>query len=282
MPFIRELSMEAYLIENEAVLRLNDDDLSEVQIIKSELPVVNGRPERNSDGRIDLLALYNNETLGIIELKNAALTQEHFKQLQGYFGQKDEIFAAHKDAVNSESGSPKWIGILVGTGIDPKLQEQLVSGTLRISDDIAVAALVVSRYRSDDGQVFVTVDSFYRSTTKDRTKYLFNGETYGKGRLALALVSKYVEDHPGVHFADLQQAFPKATQGTLGVLATLEDAQAIYEKYGYKRHFIEEDEVLKVGATTVAVCSQWGIGNISNLIALAKALKYKVDAVKVE
>jgi hypothetical protein len=281
MPFIRELSMEAYLIENEAVLRLNDDDLSEVQVIDSELPIVNGRPTRNSDGRIDLLALYNNETLGIIELKNAMLTQEHFKQLQEYFGQKDEIFVAHKDAVNSESGSPKWIGILVGTGIDPELQEQLVSGALRISDDIPVAALVVSRYRSDDGQIFVTVDSFYKSTTKDRTKYSFDGEIYGKGRLALALVRKYVEDHPGIHFADLQQAFPKATQGTLGVVATLEDAQAIYEKYGYKRHFTEEDEVLKVGATTVAVCSQWGIGNIGNLTALAKALKYKVEAVKV-
>jgi hypothetical protein len=42
LPFIRELSMEAYLIENEAVLRLNDDDLSEVQIIASELPIPRG------------------------------------------------------------------------------------------------------------------------------------------------------------------------------------------------------------------------------------------------
>jgi hypothetical protein len=280
MPFIRELSMEAYLIENEAVLRLNDDDFSEVQIIDSELPVPKGRPTRDTDGRIDLLALYNSETLGIIELKNAVLGQEHFKQLQEYFSQKDEIYSAHKDAVNSQSGSPRWIGVLVGTGIEPGLQEQLVSGTLKISDDIAVAALVVSRYRSDDGQVFVTVDSFYRNVTKDRTKYSFNGEIYGKGRLALALVRKYIEDHPSIQFADLQQAFPKKTQGALGVFATLEDAQAIFAKWGFKRHFIEEDELLKVGSTTVAVCSQWGIGNIGNLIALARALKYKVEEVK--
>jgi hypothetical protein len=281
MPFIRELSMEAYLIENEAVLRLNDDDLSEVQVIDSELPVAKVTTAKLSDGRIDLLALYNNETLGIIELKNAALTQEHFKQLQAYFSQKDEIFNAHKDAVNPEAGSPRWIGVLVGTGIEPKLQEQLVSGTLKISDDIPVAALVVSRYRSDDGQIFVTVDSFYRNATKDRTQYSFNGEIYGKGRLALALVKKYIEDHPSKQFADLEQAFPKKIQGTLGVLATLDNARAIFEKYGYKRHFIEEDEVLKVGATTVAVCSQWGIGNIGNLIKLARALNYKVDEVKI-
>src|ERR1022692_3961217 len=85
MPFIRELSMEAYLIENEAVLRLNDDDLSEAQIIASELPIVEGRPAKKTDGRIDLLALYNNETFGIIELKNSALNHEHFRQLQDYF-----------------------------------------------------------------------------------------------------------------------------------------------------------------------------------------------------
>jgi hypothetical protein len=57
LPFIRELSMEAYLIENEAVLRLNDDDLSEAQVIASELPILEGRPAKNTDGRIDLLAL---------------------------------------------------------------------------------------------------------------------------------------------------------------------------------------------------------------------------------
>jgi hypothetical protein len=84
--------------------------------------------------------------------------------LQEYFSQKDEIFNAHKDAVNSESASPGWIGVLVGTDIEPELQEQIVSGALKISNAIPVAALVVSRYTSDDGQVFVTVDSFSGTT----------------------------------------------------------------------------------------------------------------------
>ena len=280
-PFNRELSMEAYLIENEAVLKLNDDDLSDVQIIDSELPLDDARPKKGSDGRIDLLGLYNNETLAIIELKNATLTRAHFEQLQDYFSQKDKVFEKHKDAVQSDSGSPKWLGVLVGTDIEPSLQEQIVSGTLRINNEIAIAALVVSRYRSDDGQVFVTVDSFYRNTTaKDRTKYLFNGETYGKGRLALAVVKKYIDDHLGVTFAELQQAFPKDVQGTLGVFSTLEDAEKLYQKWQFKRHFIEEDEVLKVGATTIAVCSQWGIGNVGNLIARAKTFDYTIKEIK--
>jgi hypothetical protein len=93
-------------------------------------------------------------------------------------------------------------------------------------------------------------------------------------------VRKYIEDHPSAQFADLQQAFPKEVQGTLGVFATLDDAQEIYQESEIKRHFIEEDEVLKVGATTIAVCSQWGIGNIGKLIKLVKALNYKVEEVK--
>jgi hypothetical protein len=232
---------------------------------------------RDGRPRIPMAALTS--LLSIIELKNAVLSHEHFRQLKDYFTKKDEIFAAHKDAVTSEIGSPKWIGILVGTDIEPSLQEQLASGALKISEDIPVAALVVSRYRSDDGQVFVTVDSFYKSFTKDRTKYLFDGESYGKGRLALALVKKYIENHPDKTYADLEQAFPKTVQGTLGVFVTLDEAQKIYEKYEYKRHFIKEDEVLKVGAIKIAVCSQWGIGNIGRLIERAKALGYKVDKV---
>ncbi len=59
MPFIRELSMEAYLIENEDVLSLDEENLSDVEIIDSELTIKFGRKSKDSDGRIDLLALYN-------------------------------------------------------------------------------------------------------------------------------------------------------------------------------------------------------------------------------
>jgi hypothetical protein len=60
----------------------------------------------------------------------------------------------------------------------------------------------------------------------------------------------------------------------------LEDAEKLYQKWQFKRHFIEEDEVLKVGATTIAVCSQWGIGNVGNLIARAKTFDYTIKEIK--
>lgn len=37
-----------------------------------------------------------------------------------------------------------------------------------------------------------------KEMAKDRTKYIFNGNTYGKGRLVLAVVEQYVSDNPGL------------------------------------------------------------------------------------
>jgi hypothetical protein len=50
--------MEAYIIENENVLMIDEDD--QIQIIDFELSLKDGRQSKNTDGRIDLLALFNN------------------------------------------------------------------------------------------------------------------------------------------------------------------------------------------------------------------------------
>jgi hypothetical protein len=74
MPFLRELSMEAYLVENPEILALDTDELSSVAVIEAEVPVPKGRPSRQGDGRIDLIASYGEATLGIIELKLARIS----------------------------------------------------------------------------------------------------------------------------------------------------------------------------------------------------------------
>jgi hypothetical protein len=49
---------------------------------------------------------------------------------------------------------------------------------------------------------------------KDTTKYLFNGQTYGKNRLVLAVVQKYAEENPNISADDLMYAFDNSLQGT--------------------------------------------------------------------
>ncbi|MGK7955423.1 MAG: hypothetical protein AB4063_09205 [Crocosphaera sp.] len=90
-PFIRELSMEAYLIENESVLLLDNDNFSEIEIIDIELTLKDGRISKNTNERVDILALYNQETYAIIELKLGELTKTHLTQLEDYLKQKNQI-----------------------------------------------------------------------------------------------------------------------------------------------------------------------------------------------
>jgi len=283
MPFLRELSMEAYLIENQNVLSLTDEDLDQVQIIDYELPVRKGRSKKNTDGRIDLLTLFSNETIGIVELKNCMLVEENFEQLQDYFLCKEEIFEKHKEAVSCEYKDSKWIGVLVGTDIDSKLLEKITDGSLKIDNVIPVAAIIINRYRSDDGQIFISTDTYFKNNQRnmDRSKYKFNNMNLGKGRLSYEIVKKYILDHSNITYNELEEIFPKSIQGNHGVFTTLENAQDIYSRYGYKRHFLNEEDILFVGNVKIAICSQWGIGNIDNIIKLAKEkLKYSIEHIK--
>jgi len=77
MPFLREISMEAYLIENSDVLALDADELSTVTVLGDEVSVVDGRPGKRGDGRIDLIAQYGDSTFGVIELKKGELNDNH-------------------------------------------------------------------------------------------------------------------------------------------------------------------------------------------------------------
>ena len=66
-PFKKELALEAYLIENEEILALDNDNFSEVAVLDEEIALKKGRRDR--DGRIDILTSYGAEYLSIIELK---------------------------------------------------------------------------------------------------------------------------------------------------------------------------------------------------------------------
>ena len=128
LPFKRELSMEAYLIENEKVLALDNDELSTVSVLDGEIPMPDGRPSRGGDGRIDLIAEYGGSTFGVIELKLGQLTNGHLRQLEDYMANTGRL----EDLVRqySDSEEVKFIGVLVGTEITADLREKIERGYL--------------------------------------------------------------------------------------------------------------------------------------------------------
>ena len=278
-PFKRELSMEAYLIDNEGVLALDDDVFTNVEIVAAELSLKQGQKNKDTDGRIDILATYSQEYIAIVELKLGQLEQVHLLQIEDYLLERAQLLAQYPSILSADSApNPKWIGVLVGASIESTLAEKLRQGYLT-SQGIPIAALTVQRFRGSDSSVLVTTDSYFkRPASKDTTQYLFDGKKLGKGRLALAIVKRHVEANPAITFAELEKAFPKSCQGSVGVIATAEQANQIYSTSGRKRHFLDPEDLIQLQDVTAAISSQWGTGNIDRLLKRAKELGYTVQA----
>ncbi len=269
-PFKRELSMEAYLIENEGVLSLDQDTFSNVEIVVDELHVTEGRADKDTNGRIDILATYSQEYIAIIELKLGELTDKSLSQLEDYLLQKDKISEQYPDILDPSVGTPKWIGVLVGSSIEPGLALKLTNKYVTDSG-VPIAALTLQRYRSKNGCIYVTTNTYFKgSDSKDNSKYMYDGMLLGKGKLVLEVLKKHVERNPNLAYLQLEEAFPKSCQGSLGVFATVEKANSIVEQKFRGRHYLKPDELIKLSDGSIAVCTQWGIGNISKFITAAE------------
>ena len=279
-PFKRELSMEVYLVENEGVLGLDRDTFSNVEIVEAELTLKQGRKSKETDGRIDILATYSQEYIAVVELKLGQLEETHLKQLEDYLKEKDQILAQYPNILNKELSSlPKWIGVLVGSSIDSELARKIKDGYLTASG-ILIAALTIQRFRSSDGNIYVTTDTYFNgaNSTRDTSKYSFDGSVLGKGRLVLAIIKRHVESHPEISYSELEKKFPKSCQGSSGVFSTVDVANEIYAKSGRKRHFLNPEEVIQLSDSYIAISSQWGIENIDKFIKQATQIGYVIAA----
>ena len=279
MPFKRELSMEAYLIENEKVLALDNDELSTVSVLDEEIPMPDGRPSRGGDGRIDLIAEYGGATFGVIELKLGQLTNGHLRQLEDYMidtGRLEKLVRQYSDLEEV-----KFLGVLVGTEISTELREKIERGYM-IKDSIPLAALTLSRYRGGDSNIYVITDTYFHNVSQkfDRTQYRFNGNVVGKGRLVLAVLKRHVEQNPDITFSQLEKSFPKRLQGAYGCFGSIAQAENIYASKGHKRHFLGPEELIELKDERIAVCTEWGIGNIGPFIEQAVELSHNITEEK--
>lgn len=273
-PFWKELAMEAYLLENEEILKLDKQNFNDVTILDAEIALKQGR--KSGDGRIDILAKYSAEYLGIVEIKVNEINDFSLSQLEDYISQKDQILKVNPDYW-SEPTNPKWVGILVGGNISNSLRDKLSEGYEY--NGVPIAGMTIKRFKSPNNEIYVISDTFFRFKylSKDYSKFIFNGVEYNKGRLVNAVVKTYVENNPTITYADLKTKFPDNIQGSFGVFETKLKAEDIYQRWGHKRHYINPDEEIKLSDETIATCTQWNPENIKLFLNQANTLGLKVE-----
>ncbi|WP_334048029.1 McrB family protein [Alteromonas gracilis] len=109
---------------------------------------------------------------------------------------------------------------------------------------------------------------------KDYTKYQFEGTTYSKNRLILAVIKEYLKRHQATLPA-LQKAFPKELQGSAGVFCPNEEFNTKKRQSSdvEKRYFSAKNERLVThDEQEIVVSNQWGLENTKRFIAHATSL----------
>lgn len=273
-PFWKELAMEAYLLENEEILKLDKENFNEVTILDAEIALKQGR--KTGDGRIDILTKYSGEYLGIVEIKLNEINEFSLSQLEDYINQKDQILKINPDYW-TEPTSPKWVGILIGGNISNSLRDKLSEGYEY--NGIPIAGMTIKRFKSPSNEIYVVSDTFFRFKylSKDYSKFIFNGSEYNKGRLVNAVIKNYVENNPTMTYSELKTKFPDKIQGSFGVFDTKFKAEDIYQRWGHKRYYINPDEEIKLSDETIATCTQWNPENIKQFLNQANSLGLKIE-----
>lgn len=116
-----------------------------------------------------------------------------------------------------------------------------------------------------------------RKSSKDYTRYHFQGNSFNKRKLVLAVIQYWVSENKPNNLAELLEAFPQETRS--GKLFVPEqEAKEIYERQGIYRHFLGENELIAFpDSTRYAISNQWGKGNIEKFVNQSKKLGYEID-----
>lgn len=111
-----------------------------------------------------------------------------------------------------------------------------------------------------------------RESSKDYTRYLFDGTIYNKRKLVLAVVKKWAEMNGPQSIRELQTAFPQSLQAG-GLFVEVGVAREVYARQGIPRHFLGQDETfIFPDSSAYALSNQWGKSSISEFIKHASTI----------
>ena len=123
-----------------------------------------------------------------------------------------------------------------------------------------------------------SIDDMQNSNKRDTTRYLFEGAVYAKNRLVLAVVKAYVENNKPLTRSQLRTAFERSLQGSIGVVEYKEIAEQRSDCE--IRFFTKLQDTLHLVDGDMFVCTQWGIGNITNFLKRAAQLGFEIETIR--
>lgn len=116
-----------------------------------------------------------------------------------------------------------------------------------------------------------------RKSSKDYTRYHFQGNSFNKRKLVLAVIQQWVSQNKPNQLSELLQAFPQEIRSG-GLFVPVEEAKEIYGRQGIFRHFLGDGEILEFpDSTQYTVSNQWGKGSIEKFINKAKKIGYEIE-----
>ncbi len=106
------------------------------------------------------------------------------------------------------------------------------------------------------------------------SKFLFEGEKFGKGRLVLAIVKRIAAKNPKLTLDQINEQFSRTkTHSSFDLVMPVDKAPE-------GRYFVKEDAVVKIKNKKVAVTNQWGTGNITNFLKIVRKMGFSVRSLK--
>jgi hypothetical protein len=268
-PFQREFELQGYLLAHPELLSLveGNEDFKVRDVIGVERTL--------KQGRVDLIVEYCSGKIAIVELKKGEVERDDYEQVKRYLNDVSTIkgWKALQDLKQQGWDFDELVsernlfGVLVGRSFSEDVFELLQKSTKPI-----INGLTIKRYKTEDNEYLMT-EAIANFNKKDYQKYLVNGRgPFGKGRMVLAAIQEYVLKNRNVSYDDLssEKLFPatlRGTKGRWGCVSPFNEAKNLAEETGYKRHFLDTEDVITLNdGSKVAVSSQWGIGNVDEFI----------------
>jgi hypothetical protein len=149
---------------------------------------------------------------------------------------------------------------------------QTLSINISTKNNTEVETIKIKENTSEQSQI---------KNERDKTKYIINetGLKLSKNKFVLEFIRRYLKENP-LDFNSLKNIFRKEYQGSIGVINQLELVESKFANKTNKRHFTGSENVL-ISSDNVkfVVSTEWGKGNIDNIVNLARKEGFKIDEV---